>query len=239
MSVLEYKTRVSYDEIDGNGTLSFRGAMSMMQEAAIIHSDQVGYSFRTTSATHVVWMLLQWRIRFTGDAHWNEEIIVRTWPRTMERATSERDFEIVSADGRQIAIAESLWVLVNADTGRIARISADMFSAYDLEDRKVFAEEAPAIPEGNGEVAFSGRILKRDVDTNLHANNRAYLDYAMEALSDAAMQRNYRELVIRYKDQLLPDQKFRCCSRDLEDCSIVDICAENTVHIHATVLLKS
>ena len=238
MAVLEYRTRVSYDDISGDMNLSFRGAMSMMQEAAIIHSDQVGYSFRSTHDTHVVWMLIQWRIRMTGEAAWNEPVIVKTWPRTMERATSERDFEIVSEDGHQIAIGESLWVLVNADTGRIARISPQIAAAYDLFDRTLFTEPAQELPSGCGNLSYQGRVLRRDIDTNHHANNRAYLDYAYEALSDGAMQREYREIIIRYREQLLLNQPVFCYTRDLEECTVVDICEEDAAHVHATIMYK-
>ena len=216
--------------------LSMRGAMGMMQEAAIIHSDASGYSIKDVPTTGVIWMLIGWRIRLLDHVGWNENVTVKTWPRTMERLTSERDFEIVTADGRIAAIGESVWVLVNAQTGRIVRIHQDVVDAYDLSDRKVFLQPQQVIPHKQGTERYQCTVTKRDLDTNHHVNNRVYLDYAVQTMPDDISAHEFREISIRYRKQLLLADRVRCFYRDEETCHVVDICGEDQADIRATVV---
>lgn len=59
MSIYTFHTRVSYHDIDENMQLTLQGAMSCMQEAAILHADQVGNSIADLSQTRLIWMLVQ------------------------------------------------------------------------------------------------------------------------------------------------------------------------------------
>jgi len=238
MSILKFHTRVSYDDIDANMRLSLKGALGFMQEAAMIHSGQVGYSVMDVDRTHVTWMLVQWRVKLLEGAGWNEPITVHTWPRSMERATSVRNFELWGQDQKLVAIGESNWVLVNADTGRIMRITPEVASAYDLTDRDVFDSPLPELPVGNGEVCWNGSVQRRDIDTNHHVNNRVYLDYAREALPEALSHMSFREVSVRYRKQLLLGDRIQCryCCRD--NLHIVDICGENSDVVHGTVVFQ-
>ena len=237
MAVFEFPTRVSYDDVDTELKLSLRGVLGLMQEAAIIHSDQIGYSVNNVSDTHVVWMLVQWRVRITGAAFWNEKVTVRTWPRTMERVTSERDFEIVNADGEQIAIGESLWTLVGADTGRITRITKEISDSYELTDIKVFDSELGRLEDIPTTETYKCMVGRRDIDTNHHVNNRVYLDYAFEAIPDFDESREFREVFIRYRKQLLLSQPV-CCFHGFDNgVHLVNILG-NDNELHATVMLR-
>ena len=138
MAEFYFQTRVAYGDIDQNLHLTLRGAMGMMQESAIIHSSRSGYSIFDEPRTHVVWMLVDWRVRMVGTATWNDPVTVETWPWTMKKVTSERCFVHRNAEGQPVALAESNWILVNTDTGRVSRIGPEVAAAYDLVDRAVF-----------------------------------------------------------------------------------------------------
>lgn len=234
MAVYEFKTRVSYDDVDENMMLTLRGTIGMMQEAAIIHSDLIGYSACNTEKTGVIWMLVRWRVRRISEAKWNEKLIVRTWPRTMDRVTSERDFEIVDENNRVVAIGESVWVLVSADTRRIIRIPQHIAQAYDLTERKVFDTPVCEYPSDQGEEVYSGVVRKRDIDSNHHVNNRVYLDYANEGINNEQNGR-FSEVRIHYRKQLLLGETVKCLyQRNSLGCR-VDVCSNNSADIRATV----
>jgi len=238
MAVLELSTRVCYDDIAQDLSLTLRGAMGLMQEAAIVHSDMIGYSIKNVQETHLIWMLVWWRIRLIDKAFWNDNLTVRTWPRTMERAKSERDFEIVAESGHQIAVGESLWVLVNADSGRISRIPQELASVYDLTPRKVFEDVPVEISSSQGKLTYSCEVLKRDIDTNHHVNNRIYLDYARQALPEDVDETTFAEVTIRFHRQMLLGQKTCCFYRMEERAHIVDICSNGSKAPNATVIFQ-
>ena len=236
MSIYSFQTHVCYDDIDHNMRLTLKGAMGYMQEAAIIHSGKVGYSVGDVSRTHVIWMLLQWRIRLEKSVSWHELLTIETCPRTIERATSIRDFQIKNRKDEIVAVGESNWVLVNADTGRIMRITPEIAAAYDLTETPVFEDSLPDIPLGDGALAYSGIVQRRDIDTNHHVNNRVYLDYALEALPQQLADASFREVHVRYRKQMLPGQKFFCYYRAEGERQIVDICGDDPSHVHGTVV---
>ena len=236
MAVFEFHTRVAYGDVDSEMRLSLHGAMGLMQEAAIIHSDKIGYSVRHIPQTHLIWMLVRWRVRLVAEAQWNENVTVRIWPKTMERATSDREFEIVGEDGRRVAIGTSSWVLVSADTGRIVRIPTEVAEAYDLTKVSVFNDDLSDPEPERGGLTYSGKVLKRDIDTNHHVNNRVYLQIADEAIADRE-EKSFREVVVRYRRQLLLGQEVRCFCRQNEGDYIVDICSDDD-RISATVMYR-
>jgi len=236
MSVYTFQTRVAYDDIDESLHLTLRGAMGHMQEAAILHSSQCGFSITDIPQTHVIWMLVQWRARLVGKADWNEQITVRTWPRTMERITSVRNYEIYAKDGTLVAVGESNWVLVNADTGRTTRITPEVAAAYDLTEQDVFDAPLPILPKGTGEPVVQFHVSRRDIDTNHHVNNRVYLDYAREALPNEIAEFPFPEVSVRYHRQLLQDDPVVCWYRREDGCHVVEICGEERTHLHATVV---
>lgn len=238
MAVFEFITRISYDDIHEDLSLSLRGAMSMMQEAAIVHSDQLGYSITNVDKTGVIWMLVQWRVRILQKAFWNETVTVRTWPRTMERAKSERDFEICSKDGEIIAVGESVWVLVSTQTGRITRITSQIASAYDLTEKRAFTD---LLPQPSGEIGldmYICRVLKRDIDTNHHVNNRVYLDFAGEAIPDEIDVASFKEIYVHYRKQLLLGDEVHCRYRCENEAHIVDVCQSENGQPCCTVVYR-
>ena len=47
MAVYEYKTNIRFNEIDENNELSDKGLLTILSEAAGVHSEKVGYGLNT------------------------------------------------------------------------------------------------------------------------------------------------------------------------------------------------
>lgn len=236
-STYSLQTNVTYRDIDDRLHLTLKGAMAYMQEAAMIHSSMAGYSVGDVPRTRMAWMLTQWRIRLVGSACWREHLTVETWPRTMERATTVRDFEIRNGAGEPVCVGESNWILVSVDTGRILRIPPEVVQAYDLNDRTVFDTILEKIPMGGGVLRSTGTVQHRDLDTNHHVNNLVYLDYAWEALPEELDLTAYREVVVKYHRQLLLHDGYSCWYRTEGQKQIVDIKSLDGQVLHCSVML--
>ena len=236
MAPFHYQTRVCYTDIDEKQCLTLSSAMRSMQEAAVMDSDRAGYSFRTADRTRVVWMLAQWHVRMLEKVQWDEFIRVITWPKSMDKVTSTRCFQILNQQEQVIAIAESLWFLVNVDTGRVARIQKEVADSYELVNTDVFDSPSPAISTEIGELTYSGSVLRRDIDTNHHVNNLVYLEYAREALPLEEADRSFSEVVVRYHRQLVHGDEFQCYYKKTSQGHLVQICKGNPALIHCSVL---
>ena len=237
MNIFEFPARVSYSDITDDYSLTLTGAMRMMQEAAIVHSNQTKFSVFNTHETHLSWMLVRWRARMVGQARWNDNLTVRTWPHTMERVTSDRCFEIVDANGAPVAIGESTWILVNSETHRAARVTPEVVEAYPLVDREVFDSPLLQPVMEEGEVTYRCRVQRRDIDTQHHVNNLVYLDYAKQALPEDVYQRPFREIGVKYSRQMLLGDEVRCVYYHADGCHLVDIRSEDDAYSHAQITL--
>lgn len=235
MSPYVFQTRVSYTDIDQSRNLSLVGAMRMMQEAAIIHSDLSGYSVMDVERTGVVWMLIQWRVKLYDKVRWNTPVEVVTWPQTMERLTSNRCFQIRRSTGEVVAAAESSWVLVSAETGKVMRIPPEVVEAYVLIPDGVFDDDCEKLPQKTGEKIRSFHVLRRDLDTNHHVNNLAYLDYAQETLPDGMELSDFSEVIVRYHKQLLHGDEVHCYLEQSGSDYVVQLCGEDPHHVHCSV----
>ena len=132
MEVYSKEERIKYLDVDKNNQLSNKAIINYMQDIAVCHADSLGNGVNNAAETHTAWLLLNWKIRVFNRPKCEEKIRIDTWPRTMERCYSWRDFEVFSGESK-VAIATSKWVLVNTETGRIERVSEELKEKYKLK----------------------------------------------------------------------------------------------------------
>lgn len=234
MSVYRFTTRVAYPDLNHEYRLSMTGAMRMMQEAACVHSDSLGFSFRTVDKTRVHWLFVGWQVEMTGTARWNDTLHVDTWPRTMERVTSKRDFEIFNDQGELICRATSNWILVSSDTNRATRITPEIVAAYPLTERCAFETDPLLPPVNEGHQTFDFFVQRRDLDTNNHVNNLIYLDYARQALPEGIWNKPFPFLTVRYNRELLVGDHVCCIYFRGEGIHTVELRNDEDL-LHATI----
>lgn len=190
-----------------------------MQEAASVASDDVGYGLKDIPRTGVHWILTGWRVELLARPLWRASLRVATWPRTLEGFLSDRDFFVWQGE-ELVARASSSWVLMDAETGKIVRVSDEVRSAYEVEERAVFEGKAVprcgVSPEG-APVTFRTVVGRRDIDTNHHVNNLRYLDYALEALPEEVYQNLPATVEIVFRKQILFGTPIRCLYSLTED----------------------
>ena len=148
-----YQFDVAYPDLGPDQLLSHRGMLRILQEAAAIASDDRGYGMKDIPRTGVFWILSGWRLELLERCPWRETITVETWPRTMDGFISDRDF--LAYRGKTLAArATSHWLLVNAATGRAARVTDAVRAAYDTDSRTLFDTPIP----GNGKSPAGARM---------------------------------------------------------------------------------
>lgn len=216
-----YETEIAYSDIGPSQRLSHTGMLRILQEAASVASDEVGYGIKDTPRTGVHWILTAWRLEMKSYPAWRTKLQVQTWPRNTEGFLCDRNF-LAYADGTLIAEAASRWILVSAETGKPTRITDAERSAYQLhqEDRDVF-NGAPLPHNGKtpagSPVTFETVVGRRDIDTNFHVNNLHYLDYAAEALPEDVYQNLPNTVEIVFRRQILLGTPIRCLYARTED----------------------
>lgn len=213
-----YETDITYPDVGMDHRLNHRGLLRILQEAAAIASDERGFGPKDLPRTGVCWILSGWRAELIARPPWRARVRAETWPRSLDGFFSERDFLVWHGE-ELIARGASKWVLVNAGTGRLTRVTEKVREAYDLEERSVF--DAPLLSNGvtppGTPPAFSTLAGRRDMDANRHVNNIHYLDYALEALPQEVFDRLPDTVEVAFRRQILEGTTIRCLYALTED----------------------
>ena len=158
-----------------------------LQEVAGNHADALGWSVEDLQREGRTWMLRRLHVELSAWPRWQERVRVVTWPSSAGPVQATRDFELLRADtGARIGVATSAWVVVDMEKRRLLRIPPEV-RKHPLPDRPralddPFRGELPLAGEGGTELRF--RLRRGEIDMNLHANQTAYVAWAVEALPE-------------------------------------------------------
>lgn len=180
-----FDSRIRYSEIDSEGKLTMASLINYFQDCSTFQSEDLGLGLAYMKREHLVWVLSSWQIvvdRYPGIC---EKVRVGTLPYEMKGFLGYRNFVMMDGEGKYIARANSLWSLLDTDTGRPRAVVEDMLRGYLLEE-KLEMDYAPrriAVPSG-GEAREPLVVKKHHLDTNRHVNNQQFIGMAMEYLPE-------------------------------------------------------
>lgn len=159
------------------------GLLGALQEAAVEAACALHVSRDETMAKyHCFWMLVRMWYRLNRPLSWGDRVTIRTWHRGARGASTYRDFDLY-VEGKPVGEAVSTWVLADADTHRIFRMSSvDEFQGTDggelCKSRTLSGLHLPA----HMEHVESRALHYSDTDVNGHVNNVRYVDFICDAL---------------------------------------------------------
>lgn len=183
--IYEKTFQVRSYEVDARGIVRPTALVNYLQEAAGDHSRLLGVSVRQLMPLGLTWVLSRTHLTVLGTAFSREEVRVVTWPSLREGRFSCREFEVTAADGRPVALATMSFAVLDLTTRRPV-IIADRLPSYPLLPRRALADDFPSLPRLSGaDTELTFRVGRGDLDINRHANNVAYVAWALETVPTA------------------------------------------------------
>lgn len=155
-----------------------------MQEVSNHHMSSCGMSLdELRDKRGLAFILSRIRMEIYAPLYAFEEIEVQTWTCESHGYAIRRFYRIMRGD-RTIAVVDSIWALVNINSGELVRW--EDCGEYDFEDGEPVELGVPArlrIPRGVELYrAGSRRIVYSDLDYNMHMNNTRYPDMLCDYL---------------------------------------------------------
>ena len=194
-----------------------RAILEIFENIGTHHSDIAGYGPNDIKRTGVTWVLLDWKVQVLKRPKYGEKLNVSTWGGTMKRTYTYRDFEMYDEENNLCVIGTSKWVLIDIETGKIAKITEEIYEKYQIEYK----------------------VSRRDIDLNGHMHNLYYLDIAYEALpEDVYEKRPFDSFRIQYKKEVKLGDVVKCRYTFKDDEHIVSICNSDGSRVHAIIVLK-
>ena len=239
MASFEHSFEIGFRDVGRSNKLTNKGLIGFLEDIAGMHSNEVGYGLNHIEETGLTWVLLNWKIRIFERPLYGEKIHIKTWARNTMKFYTFRDFEVYNSKNELVAIATTKWVLMDAKTMSLTKISEELLSKYHPENKMVFEDE----PEINKleapkeySIAMPYTIQRKDIDINGHVHNTYYLDFAYEILpSDVYKNLNFCNFEIMYKKETKLGETIRCFYTKVDHSHYVVMRTEDEKSIHCIV----
>ena len=195
-----FNSRVRYSEVDSNARLTLDGIINYMQDCTNFQSEDLGVGLEFHKEKKLAWILNSWQIVIDEYPKMGENITIGTQSFGYEKMFGHRNFLITKEDGTRVAIANSLWVLMDLKKNRPRIVTPEIGDVYG-KHKPLEMEYAPRkikMPEN----VVKGRefvVQESQLDTNHHVNNGQYVRMAMNQIELPKVS----ELRVEYKKQAL------------------------------------
>ncbi len=197
--MFKFESKIRYSEVDETGFLAVPKIVDYFQDCSNFQSDQLGVGRAYLEEKHLAWVLSFWQIIIDRRPEQGESIRTGTFPYKFKSFMGMRNFLIEDMQGERIVSANSIWTLLDMNTGRPVKAGEDIVSQYTLEDPLPieYSTRKVVIPqEGN---TFSPiKVGRERLDTNHHVNNAQYISMAMNYIP---CHLEIKELRIEYRKQ--------------------------------------
>ena len=119
--------------IDVNGHVNHLEYLRWMQDLAVEHSAARGWPLERYRATGTAWVVRSHSIEYLRPAFAGDPLSILTWVADLRPRSSLRKYLLWRRSDRQIlAQAETLWVFVEAGTGRARLIPEELRSSFEV-----------------------------------------------------------------------------------------------------------
>lgn len=221
------KFRIEYEDVNNHLKLKPQRAIELCQNMAVRHSDIAGYTTEYFSANNRGWVLTGWHGKFSELPAQNSDIEMTSWTAPHKRLQSDRSFIATDMGGKELFKVNSRWFLLDTLKRKPMRIPKGFLETYVISDMDVALPECeyvhPEIEEFSLVCTRQFQVTRRDIDSNNHVNNIAYIEWAFDDLSNEIYE-NYQisEIIVEYKLEAMIDMTIEShyYTKQLDDGTI-------------------
>jgi len=211
--------------------------VNLLIQSAINSAESLGFGFKGLRKQQLYWVLSRLTVEIYQPITWNQEVVVETWPKTIDGLLYMRDYIVRDKSQNIIVRATSGWLAIDADTKRpklLDGIQAEMF--VHLRDKHAlneFPEKLPTTTDGD---LFDVHLGYFDFDLNRHVTSTRYVDWMMDTYSVEFHKNHFpKKISINFMKETLPGDSINICRSMLNGS---EYSFDGTNHAHKTVAFR-
>ncbi len=183
--IYSFPGRIRYSEVGEDGRLTLYNLINYFQDCSTFHAEDSGVGMGWMEERHMAWVLAGWQIHVDQYPALGDRVKTSTWAYGFRRCLGYRNYSMEGEEGRRFAIANSDWVLMDLQKGRMIQVPEVLTQAYGIEaDHKLTEDfgsrKIQVPPEGTDLPPFT--VQEYHLDTNHHVNNGQYVRMAAACL---------------------------------------------------------
>ena len=150
--------------------------VSRLIEVASEHANIWGVGYAKLIELNQAWVLSRVTVEMTDYPRVNENYTIRTWVEGYNRYFSQRNFEIVDAEGKTLGYARTIWLVIDSEKREMVDISN---LGYVISN--IYEKDCPIEPQSRLRPVSEGRKEQHkyqytDTDINCHVNSVRYVE---------------------------------------------------------------
>lgn len=194
-----FDSRIRYSETDENAVLTVGSLINYFQDCSTFQTQDAGAGLDWLRGQDLAWVLSYWQIDIARLPRLYERVRVGTVPYALKGFMGLRNYcmdalpeavrECKTEAGEpaeRLAVANSVWALMDMEKMAPARITPEHMSRYTLEERlpMEYMDRKIKLPaDGDLYETDPVTIGHGHLDTNRHVNNGQYVRIALDALA--------------------------------------------------------
>ena len=210
-NIYEQSFVIRASEIDQFKRLRLDAFAAQMQEVAWGHAYQLGVG-KQFFDENKFWVLSRLQIEIDRLPTWGEEVILRTWPKGIDKLFALRDFEMKTREGESLIRATSAWLIMQGDSRRPIRPESFIGELNPVKNLEAIEGTSSKIESANKPSRFSQTRTARvtDLDMNGHVNNVSYLKWALDCIheSESISFNSIQQITINYLSETFLDEQI-------------------------------
>lgn len=175
-----------------------------MEKITEEHLGILGLSRDRLKAEGKIWVIAWTQIHISRLPEPGEQVILRIWPGKMKAMMQVRKYAFYTADGKPLACASSIFVMMDANTRGFAAPS-EILKYLPVVEIPGESDLPPMRLEFPAELSctLSRTVAAEEIDLNGHLNNTHYLDWADGLMGE----KNPSSVWVQYVKELLEGQQ--------------------------------
>lgn len=211
-TIHQEKMTVKSSETDFRQQLKLSNLFLWLQDAASDHADSLGWGFHDLAGKDLAWVLSRIKVRCFDFPQLGDTVTVQTWPKGIQQKVFfMRDYRLTGEDGRQLAVATSAYLVINAQTRRMmlpGTLALTMPDNGGLSALDESLEHIAAVESLRD--CYTVHVGYSMVDVLGHVNNSRYIDWITDCFSMEEHQTHHLTwLQINYLNEVKPGEAVR------------------------------